>query len=116
MSMINLRDAIDAWGTPDFNNVIKAELEQMSVEQLPLQQGLSFSSIALDTSIQAIIISSSETKKRINVKVSLFYTGVISGCNCADDPSPIDEQSEHCELQLDIDKISGDAAIRLLAA
>lgn len=112
--MINLRNAVNAWGTPVFNNILKTELEQLGVKQLPLQQGLSFSNVALDTYIKVVLLTSSETENNIIVKASIFYTGIISGCNCADDPGPVDEQNEYCEIQLDIRKISGDTIVSLL--
>ncbi len=115
IGMIDLCTVVNAWGTPAFNDIVKIELEQMGVEQLPLQQALSFSSIALDTNIKALPLSCVETDNSIIVKVSIFYTGLISGCHCADDPSPLDEQNEYCEIQLAIQKTSGDTMISLLA-
>ncbi len=113
--MINLCNVVTAWGVPAFNDTLKTELEKMGVDQLPLQQGLSFSNIALDTHIKVVPLSSSETCNSIIIKAGIFYTGIISGCHCADDPSPVDEQNEYCEVQLDIQKISGDTTIHLLA-
>ncbi len=113
--MIKLWDVVNAWGTPRFNDIIKTALERMGVEQLPLQQALSFSNIALDTNIKALPLSCIETDNSIIVKVSIFYTGLTSGCQCADDLSPVDEQNEYCEIQLTIQKISAETMIRLLA-
>ncbi len=112
--IINLRNAVNAWGTPAFNGILKAELEKMGVKQLPLQQGLSFSHVALDTHVKVILLSSTEIGNSIIAKVSVFYTGIISGCHCADDPHPVDEQNEYCEIQLDIQKTSADTIISLL--
>jgi len=111
---INLRNVVDAWKTPEFNDILKTELEKMGVDELPLQRGLSFSNIALDTDLKVILLSSAETSSSIIVKASVFYTGLISGCHCADDPSPVDEQNEYCEIQLDIQKTSGNTIIGLL--
>ncbi len=113
--MINLRNAVNAWGLPAFNDILKTELEQLGVTQLPLQQGLAFSHVALDTHLKVIILASSETNNNIIVKAGIFYTGIISGCNCADDPGSVDEQNEYCEVQLDIKKISGDTVVSFLA-
>jgi len=51
----------------------------------------------------------------IRVKAGIFYTGVIAGCSCADDPTPIDEQNEYCVVQFDIDRTTADATVTLLA-
>ena len=39
--MLELPNALNAWGTTDFNETLKRELEQLDIDQLPLQQGLS---------------------------------------------------------------------------
>ncbi len=115
MTKINLLAELKVWGTAEFANQLKATLEKMSVTQLPLQRALSFSNIALDTNIKAILLATAENENQLLVKVGLFYTGLVSGCHCADDPSPMEEQNEYCEVQLNIDKHSGDASIELLA-
>jgi len=86
----------------------------MGAEQLPLQQGLSSSSYALDDKLQVRIIGISEGADFIHAKLGIFYTGIIAGCNCADDPTPVEEQNEYCEVQLDIDKMTGETTVALL--
>ena len=113
--MIQLKKALSVWGTEEFESILKRDIEQMDVKQLPLQQGLSSSSYALDNNIKAIIINVTEEANIIRVKAGVFYTGVISGCNCADDPTPVDEQSEYCEVQIDINKVTAEAIIILLS-
>ena len=39
--MTRLTNALNAWGAPDFESVLKKEIEQLGAEHLPLQQGLS---------------------------------------------------------------------------
>lgn len=113
--MIRLTKSLNAWGTPDFNSVLKEEVEQMGAGQLPLQQGLSTSSYALDDKLNVLIISVSEKGGFIFAKIGIFYTGIIAGCSCADDPTPVEEQVEYCEVQLDINKVTAETAVALLA-
>ncbi|VAW72793.1 hypothetical protein MNBD_GAMMA13-720 [hydrothermal vent metagenome] len=87
-TMIQLRNALSTWGTPEFNASLKAELENLGVDQLPLQQGLTYSSFALDKDLSVIIMSSAQNTDTLSVKAGIFYSGVIAGCSCADDPSP----------------------------
>jgi len=54
---MKLDRVVEAWGTPVFRDVLKAALEQLGVEQLPLQQGLSQSSYACDDNITVVIIT-----------------------------------------------------------
>lgn len=113
--MIRLNKALDAWGTPDFEDVLKNEIAQMKVDQLPLQRGLTTSSHALDDDIKAVIIAVSESENFIHAKAGIFYSGIIAGCNCADDPTPVEAQSEYCEVRLDIDKTTAETKITLVA-
>ncbi len=112
---IQLKKSLSAWGTPEFNLILKMELEGLDVDQLPLQQGLSSSSFALDDNLSVIIMSSSLRTDIIAVKAGIFYSGLIAGCNCADDPSPdSNEQNEYCEIQLQIDRATGEASVSLI--
>jgi len=112
--MLILKDSIKFLGSNVFEKRLKAELETLGVDQLPLQQGLSHSNVALDHNIQAVILHSTEESRQLRIKVGLFYSGIIAGCSCADDPSPIDEQNEYCEIEVRIDKASGQNTIILL--
>jgi len=114
--MTRLAKALDAWGTPDFADVLKKELEQLDADQLPLQQGLATTSYALDTNLSARIIRVSDDDGFIRVRAGIFYSGIIAGCSCADDPTPVDEQSEYCEVQLDINKVTAETTIALLTS
>ena len=112
--MIRLPASLNAWGTPEFETVLKREIEQVDAGLLPLQQGLSASSYVTDRPFQARIISVREDAGQIRVKAGIFYTGVIAGCSCADDPTPIDAQTEYCVVQISIDRTTADATVTLL--
>lgn len=113
--MIRLTQSLNAWGTPDFEGTLKAEIGQLGAEQLPLQQGLSTSSYALDDKLDVRIIGISEEAGFIRAKVGIFYAGITPGCSCADDPTPVEEQVEYCVVQLDIDKTTAETTVALLA-
>lgn len=112
--MIRLPKSLEAWGSPDFETVFKREIETLDKQQLPLQQGLTLSSQVTERPHQAMLISATEADGTLTVKAGIFYTGVIAGCNCADDPSPVDEQNEYCVVLLDIDKASAESTVTLL--
>lgn len=112
--MIQLDKALKHWGSPDFEQVLKAEIAQLDGGQLPLQQGLSVTSHAVDKSHSAMIIRVSEEPDILRVKAGIFYRGIIPGCSCADDPTPVDEVSEYCEVELCIDRHSAATRVRLL--
>lgn len=112
--MFLLSKSSAAWGTPDFENILKAEIEQLGSEQLPLQQGLSTSSYVLDDKLKVRIIGVSEEANSIRAKVGIFYAGIIAGCSCADDPTPVEEQAEYCVVQLEINKMTAETTAVLL--
>lgn len=109
-----LPKSLHAWKTPEFGDVLKQEIEQLDASLLPLQQGLASSSHVTDRPFQAMIIRVDEDAGLIRAKVGIFYSGIIAGCSCADDPTPIDEQTEYCVLQIDIDRATADAKVTLL--
>jgi hypothetical protein len=113
--MIRLTNAITAWGSPGFEEILKREIEQLSLAQLPLQQGLSGSSHALDKDISVLILHTAADDTHIRVKAGIFYKGIIAGCSCADDPTPVNENTEYCEVQFAIDKTSGNTRVTLLS-
>ena len=112
--MIRLTKTLNAWGSPEFRGILKNEIEQMDAHLLPLQQGLSTGSHVIDSKLNAMIIGVSEAAGFIRVKAGIFYSGIISGCSCADDPTPINEESEYCVVQLDINKQTAETTIALL--
>lgn len=114
--MIRLTKVIQAWGHPDFEVVLKTALEGLDAHHLPLQQGLSAGSYALDKNVRVMLISAEEVVNALQIKVGVFYTSTIAGCNCADDPTPVDELSEYCELQLVIDKDTAETAVSLVGS
>jgi hypothetical protein len=111
--MIRLPKSVAAWGKPEFNGVLRNELGELGARQLPLQQGLSSGSHALDSRVEAMIISSSDDAGRIHVRAGIFYSSIIAGCSCADDPTPVDEHAEYCEVILVIDKATGETVVTL---
>lgn len=107
--------ALGAWGKPDFKEVLKSEIEQLESDQLPLQQGLEQSSHVSDSGFKTIILNVSEDTQCIHAKAGIFYSGIIAGCSCADDPTPMSELNEYCEILLTIDKETAETAIKLLS-
>jgi len=110
-----LTKSLNAWGTPGFRDVLKREIEGLGARDLPLQQGLSTGSYALDHGLRAMILAAYEGPTAIRVRAGIFYSGIIAGCSCADDPTPVDEHNEYCEVQIDIDRATGETTVALLA-
>lgn len=112
--MIHLNKALAAWGQKDFQAVLRSELERLPHDTLPLQEGLRYSSYVSEEPFQVMLIRVNEERHQILVMARLFYSGIIAGCSCADDPTPLDSQTESCLLQLCLDKRDGSASFSLL--
>jgi hypothetical protein len=113
--MIYLKQALQEWGSPAFDEALKRDLEQLKAEQLPLQQGLSHSSYVSAEPFKAMVINATDEGAVIRVKAGIFYTGIIAGCSCSDDPGPTDVQPEYCDVWLDIDKSTAATTVTLIS-
>jgi len=113
--MLSLEKTLAAWQTSDFEDVFKREVEQLGVEDLPLQQGLSQGSYASDEHLKVIVIRVSDRQGKIQVKAGIFYTGILPGCACSDDAAPDNEYTEYCEVLFTIDLQTADSKVSLLA-
>lgn len=114
-AMIRLTASLQAWGSPDFPSVLKEEIGRLDAAHLPLQQGLTASSHALDGSHSAMIISVAEMADCIQARVGIFYSGILAGCSCADDPTPVAPQNEYCEVLVSIRKTTAETSITPVA-
>jgi len=96
--MLYLKQSIKAWDTDSFKDVLIKELR----------------SIDAGDNISAIILCTEDNNGQLQVKAGLFYSGIIAGCNCADDPTPVDEINEYCEVLLAIDKKTALTTVSLI--
>lgn len=112
--MPQLTTVLSTWGTPAFEDTLKKEVTAMDAALLPLQQGLAQSSYTDGAQRSVIIMNMSEEAASIRVKIGIFYSGVIAGCSCSDDPTPTNEITEYCEVLFEIDKMTAETTITLL--
>lgn len=110
--MIRLPETLQAWDSPACRDTLRLELERLDSAALPLQQGLSYTSHALNE-FSVRVLQTESTQERLKARVGIIYAGIIPGCSCADDPTPIEPQAEYCEILVEIDRISAEARISL---
>lgn len=111
--MIHLPDAARAWGTAGFADALKRELSAQAAA-LPLQQAVAATSVALDGGVEIMLIAARAEEGCIVARVGVFFSGIVAGCGCADDPTPLEAQPEYCELALTIDRTSAAAGVALV--
>lgn len=112
--MIQLTNALKAWGTPSFNEVLESSIEQLDANLLPLQEGLTQSDFTAGENRKVDVLKVTDDKDFIHATTGVFYTGVLAGTHCEDDPAPNTEVSEYCEMEFDIDKRTAEAEVKLL--
>ncbi len=112
--MFKLKNTLNAWNTETFSAVLIKEICSLDPDELPLQQGLSHSSYANGSNLSASVLNIECNDKFIFAKTGLFYTGVIAGCNCADDPTPVDELTEYCEVMFNINRSTAETTVSLI--
>jgi hypothetical protein len=114
MTLLTLPQTLAAWNTAVFRDTFRHEVEQVAPALLPLQQGLSQTSWVADEPFRVMLIGVADAGDCLRVKAGVFYAGLVGGCSCADDPTPLEPQPEYCELWFEIDKRSGATRVELV--
>ena len=112
--MLKLKKSLLAWKSANFKQILREEVARLDETSLPLQEGLSRANYVDASDLSVLILNISETKTQIQVKTGVFYEGIIAGCNCSDDPSPMPSHTEYCEILFGIDKKTAETAVLLL--
>jgi hypothetical protein len=112
--VIRLAQSAAAWNTPVFDDTFKREAGGLDASSLPLQQGLERSSHVASSAFSLRVISKHDDTRLIHLRIGIFFCGVIAGCSCADDPTPMDELNEYCEARFTIDKQTAETRITLI--
>jgi hypothetical protein len=108
---LSLPAALAAWNTPGFQAELKRELETLAA-LLPLQQGTAHGGVADGSKLAVSVFSVRADDGTIHAEVGAFFSEVVAGCNCGDDPM---ELHAYCVMRISIDRVSGRAAVLVLA-
>ncbi|MEW6765485.1 MAG: hypothetical protein AB1344_06840 [Pseudomonadota bacterium] len=111
--MPNLSASLNTLDAPDFNRVLLDDLMRQGALARPLQQGLRYGSVALLEDVKLGIFECEMSDAALRIKVGVYYSSIITGCNCIDDPSPLSEMPEYVELFIDIDRATAGARVSL---
>lgn len=112
--VITLPETLSAWGTPAFKAVFQQEVGRLDRSQLPLLQAMAHGSQIAVVEIGVMLLATTEAESSIQARAGIFFSSVSAGCSCADDPTPLNENNEYCELLFDIDKNSAHTQVVLL--
>ncbi|MEW5770541.1 MAG: hypothetical protein AB1831_09285 [Pseudomonadota bacterium] len=109
---MRLPEALKAWGGEAFAATLKREL-LAHADQLPLHEAMAHGSHVADTAPDLTIQTVEDTGDALRIRAGIFFASIIAGCSCADDPTPVDEIREYCEVDIRLDKGTGEASVRL---
>ena len=109
--MIKLLSSLNAWHSAAFPQALKAELEQLATGSLPLDKAVTQGGYVDDSHITATVLSAEENSQVIHARAGIFFTEIVINCGCGDEPMEI---NAYCELQISIDKTSGQADFEIM--
>jgi hypothetical protein len=105
--MSRLPRSLIAWGTPAFVSILKSELEALPAGSLPLDDATTQGGRVDGEGITVTVLQAADAGDAIHARVKVFFTEVVGGCSCGDEPMRI---PAHCALRVEITK--ADAALR----
>lgn len=112
-AMIRLTQTLHEPDGAPFRQALKTAIERLGVPQLPLEQRTSQGGRVADRTVTATVLGVTEGKGRIEAQVGLFFTEMVGGCSCGEDPM---EVNAYCGLRLSIDPETGRADIAVVGS
>jgi hypothetical protein len=103
--------SLKEWNSDTFKQSLKHEIENLDAGTLPLEHGISQGGNIDDNNITATVLNVTDETSIINSKIGIFFTEVVGGCNCNDDPVEI---NAYCEIIIIIDKSTANITITAL--
>jgi len=99
------------WQSAGFEQALKTELEGLRAGTLPLEQATSRGGIVDDSDISVTVIEAIESGRSIQARAGVFFTEIVGGCSCGDDPVA---ENAYCEILIHIDKTTAEAEFALI--
>jgi len=109
--MTILSNSLLNWQQPQFKSVLTLELLQLSSEELPLHKATNSGGFIKPEQLDLVILSTKENNDDLLIKTGIFFTELIGGCNCHDDPT---EENIYCEALITINKKNARSQITLI--
>lgn len=109
--MPKLLDTLQQSQSGTLEKALKRELENLPSGTLPLEQGTSRGGFIDDSDISVTVINVKQNKNEVQARVGIFFTEIVAGCGCGDDPMPEDT---YCEMLVSIDKKTSQAKFEVI--
>ena len=105
---IKLPGCVRDWHTKDFAGTFNREILSLPSGTLPLQLRGMQNGLVDDTNLSLVVLQQLETEQDCKVKTGVFFSEIIGGCSCGDDPAA---ETAYCELWIEISKATAEANI-----
>ncbi|MES9897448.1 MAG: glucosamine--fructose-6-phosphate aminotransferase [Sedimenticola sp.] len=109
--MTKLINTLRDWQSESFNQTLKDELTSLKSGTLPLHLATTQGGIVDDSDVAVTVLGAADEGRSIRARVGVFFSEVIGGCSCGDDPLTA---SANCEMEIRIDKTSGEAEFNII--
>jgi hypothetical protein len=103
-----LPSSLGAWATDAFDRELKEELAALGADALPLDTCHTQGGLDADDRLTPSVLRKTDDESRVHVRVGVFFTEIMGGCSCSDEPFAADGD---CEIEIRIDKETAEARI-----
>ena len=108
-----LTRTLAAWPSPLRDSILKQELEGLDPGLLPLREAMARGNQVAAEPVRVLVLATGEDEDGYWARVGLLFASLVGGCQCADDPSPLEALPEYAELEIRVDPQTGSAQWRL---
>jgi hypothetical protein len=97
--MPSFPNSLRAWPSESFAEALKQEIQAVGIAGLPVAttQGGHVD----EQEFSVMVLVTQETADAIEARVGVFFSEILGGCNCSEDPV---ESNSYCELIVAINK------------
>jgi len=100
----NFSTVLNSWDSEFFSKNLINEIMALKTGVLPLQHGLTQGDMAAEQPSKISLLKRHETENEYIVKLAVYFTEIISGCSCGDEPATL---NGYCEMLLTMNKKTG---------
>lgn len=103
--------SLQAWDTPAFVPTLKAEIEALPPDSLPLEAATTQGGRVGGERVTVSVLRAEDAGDAIRVRLGVFFTEVVGGCSCGEEAVALQAR---CELRVEIAKDDAAARFTLL--
>ena len=111
MKMAKLDIAMQHWNTDEFPEALVRELQALHPDVLLLHKAGNWGGPRDSDDFNITVLNITNDEQQVHARIGVFFTEIIAGCSCGDEPAPI---NGYCELLLRINKSTAETQIEIV--